>query len=384
MTRRAPEPTGANGRAAPARRNLDDAIATLHNCRYCLMCRHVDPLSHVTHDEALTPHGIALTIASEQRGLIGWSEEALGVVFSELDNDNARAHCVTDQPFSDAVARVKAHLVEADAMPDAVRRLRTQLEQHGSAFGNETLPAATRRGDVALFVTDEGHALRPGAVDAAERLLEACGASSVRVGRGRSSGLTASSLGLLDVARRHARELVDEIETTGATRVVVLGPGDRFALTSVLADRLETPLPAGVDVVELVEVVARAQAEGAVEFAPAAAPGAFAYVDPTYAVRAADRHDHPRALLGAVWAGAPIELFWRRERAHPMGNGAIRVLRPAVADALSKARAQDARSRGADVVVSDDPATLWQLDMHAESFGLRVQGLYELLADRLR
>ena len=38
-----------------------EALATLENCRYCLMCRHADPLGHVTHLETLTPRGIALT-----------------------------------------------------------------------------------------------------------------------------------------------------------------------------------------------------------------------------------------------------------------------------------------------------------------------------------
>ena len=384
MTRQPPERAAPNGRAEARAQSLDDALATLHNCRYCLMCRHVDPLSHVTHDEALTPHGIALTIASQQRGLIDWTDDTVALVFSELDNDNARAHCVTDQPFSDAVASVKAHLVDRGDAPDAVKRFRSQLEEHGSAFGNETLPAATGQGEIALFVTDEAHVLRPGAVDAAEKLLKAIGTGPVRVGRGRSSGLVASSLGLRDVAREHARDLLEEIEATGAKKVVVLGPADRFALTGVLTERLELELPPGVEVVELAELLAGRHADGDIAFASEVAPAPFAYVDPTYAVRSPDRHDHPRALLAAAWSDAPIELFWRRERAHPVGSGAIRVVRPGVADALTHARLEDARSRGAEIVVSDDPATLWQLDLHAESFGLRVQGLYELLANRLR
>ena len=316
--------------------------------------------------------------------MIDWSADTVNLVFSELDHDNARAHCVTDQPFSDSVARVKAHLVESGHAPDAVRRFRSQLAEHGSAFGNETLPAATSRGDVALLVTDEGHVLRPGAVDAAETLLKAVGASPVRVGRGRSSGLVASSLGLLDVAGALARDLVAEVESTGANRVVVLGPGDRFTLTGVLEDRLGMGLPDGVEVVELAELVAASHASGDIAFDAGTAGAAVAYVDPMYAVRFPERHDAPRALLGAAWQGTPLELFWRRDRAHPVGSGAIRVVRPDVADALTRARLADARSRGADVVVSDDPATLWQLEMHAETFGLRVQGLYELLADRLR
>lgn len=362
---------------------MTQPIATLENCRYCLMCRHVDPLSHVTFDEALTPHGIALTIASQKRGLIDWDDATIELVFSELDNDNARAHCVTDQPFSDAVAAIKAELVEAGRMPPAVRKMQEQLETHGSAFGNETFATESVRSDVGLFVSDEAHTLRPGAVEAAEKLLGALGHNPAKVGGGRNSGLLATSLGLTEVARKHARALLDEVEAAGATRIVVLGPGDRFALTGVLSERLGMPLPEGIQVVELSELLAEALQNDALDLDTTDAPGPFAYVDPTFAVRAPDRHDHPRHLLQSVWGEPPLELFWRRERAHPVGSGAIRFVRPDIAAKLTDARLEDASTRGAEIVVSDDPATLWQLEMRAEAHGLQVQGLFELLAERL-
>ena len=100
-----------------------EALTTLENCRYCLMCRHADPLGHVTHLETLTPHGIALTAVSQQRGLIDWDDEMVGVIYSEVDAGVARAHCVTDQPFSEAIALVKADLVSAGLAPPSVSEL---------------------------------------------------------------------------------------------------------------------------------------------------------------------------------------------------------------------------------------------------------------------
>ena len=55
------------------------------------MCRHVAPVGHVTHEEAVTPHGIALTVASQRRGLIDWNEDTVGIVYAEPDGGNCRA-----------------------------------------------------------------------------------------------------------------------------------------------------------------------------------------------------------------------------------------------------------------------------------------------------
>ena len=49
---------------------IEDVILTTENCRYCLMCRHVCPVGHVTRLETLTPHGWGLTIASIRRGIV--------------------------------------------------------------------------------------------------------------------------------------------------------------------------------------------------------------------------------------------------------------------------------------------------------------------------
>ena len=79
---------------------MSQFIATLENCRFCLMCTHVAPVGYVTKREALTPHGVALTVTSQQRGLIDWNEETAVIAFSEVDGGNSRAHCVNSLPFT--------------------------------------------------------------------------------------------------------------------------------------------------------------------------------------------------------------------------------------------------------------------------------------------
>ncbi len=83
---------------------LDNAVLTTDNCRYCLMCRHVCPVGHVTRLETLTPHGWGLLISSGQRGLIDWTDSAVDKLYTCADCGTCQSHCVTDQPLPAAIA----------------------------------------------------------------------------------------------------------------------------------------------------------------------------------------------------------------------------------------------------------------------------------------
>ncbi len=57
-----------------------EPLPTTENCRYCLMCRHVCPVGHVTRLETLTPHGWGLTIESVKRNLLEWNDETIDLL----------------------------------------------------------------------------------------------------------------------------------------------------------------------------------------------------------------------------------------------------------------------------------------------------------------
>ncbi len=347
------------------------------------MCRHVAPVGHVMHDEAVTPHGIALIVASQRRGLIGWDAETMGIVYAEPDGGNCRAHCVTDQPLPAAIAAVRAELAAQNLAPTIVYDVHERLRTHHSAFGDNVPPPTDATGDAALYVGDEAHYLWPAALDGAMTLLDAAGLQAVPVGVGRSNGYLACSLGFPDTARRQATALLDAVQASGARQLIVLSPGDVFTFRQLYDERLGIDWPAEVELVDLAAFLGRRVADGHLAFAPQADPARYAYVDPTHAVRVPERFDAVRALVSAALGEPPLELFWRRERAHPAGNTAVQFTRPDVAEALTRARLDDARNAGAEVLLCEDPGTLFHLNRFAEPMGLRVQGLYEWLAERL-
>lgn len=361
----------------------EEIISTIENCRYCLMCRHVASVEYVTHKETLSPHGWALVIASVYRGLLDWTADTVDVIFSAPDNGNSRAHCVTNQPLPEAIAAVRAEIVSRNLAPPIVYELDQAFREWGTPFAKRQPGKVVGEGDVALFVGDEAQYLWPKALSAALRLLEILGVQPILIGVGRSNGFLASSLGLLDTARRLAQDNLKDLEESGAQNLLVLSPGDLFTFTQLYPERLGIPWPAQVEVVELTSYLADGLKGGDISFRVLDADVPFAYVDPTHAVRVPGRHETPRKLVSACLRGEARELFWRRERAHPVGSTALQFTKPDIAEKLTRARLEDAQRSGARLLITEDPGTLKQLNRYAEEYHLRLTGLFELLAEHV-
>jgi Fe-S oxidoreductase len=362
---------------------IENVILTTDNCRYCLMCRHVCPVGHVTRKETLTPHGWGLVIASVRRGLLQWNTETVEVLYSCADCGTCRAHCVTDQPLPDAIAAARAEVTAQDLAPQAVYQVHTALQTWGNPYREQPPATAGGHGEIALFVGDEAHYLWPETVAAALRLLEAVGVYPVLVGIGRNNGYLASSLGFPETARALQHATLDELQAAGATRMLVLGPGDFDAFSRLADERLGLIWPGGIQLQELTDFLAGQMQAGALRFKTIAGLAGAAYVDPTHTVRRPERCPTPRQLLQAVLPGDHPELFWRQDRAHPVGSVALQFTNPLIANHLTYSRLGDLVAVGASLAICEDPGTLSALNRHASRFGVQVQGLYELLSENI-
>ena len=362
---------------------LENVIQTVENCRYCLMCRHIAPVEQVTHKESYSPHGWGLLIASVRRGLLDWDEDTVEAIYSAPDSGNSRAHCVTGQPLPEAIAAVRAEIVDHKLAPSIVYQLEESFKKWSTPFAERAPQPRSGTGESALLVGDEALYLWPEALEASLKLLKSAGVEPVLIGRGRNNGYLASSLGLRERAVELAKANLDELEASGATRMFVLSPGDYFTFHQLYDERLGIQWPSEVELLEVVPFLAEKLVARALNLSKGEDPGSYAYVDPTHAVRVPGRHDSPRTLVEAILPAHRKELFWRRERAHPVGSTALQFTRPGIAEKLTAARIEDARSRGAILLVSEDPGTLYQLSRQAGKGGVEVQGLYELLAGHL-
>jgi len=362
---------------------IENPIATTENCRYCLMCRHTCPVGFIMQKETLTPHGWGLTIASVERGLLTWNEDTIDVLYSCADCGSCRAHCVTDQPLPDAIAAARVKVVEQNLAPKIVYEVNDLLQEWGNPFEKQKPEPVTEKGEVALFVGDDACYVWPSVLEAAVTLLRAAGVEPVLVGVGRNNGYLAASLGLQETAVTLAHDNLAEIKSTGASRLLVLTPGDYYTFHQLYDERLGVAWPGEVEIVELIAFLAEQLKSGNLQFKPAEMGSPYAYVDPTHTVRVDGRYHAPRQLLDAVMPTQGNNLFWREDRAHPCGNTALQFTQPLFSNHLTYARLGDAAQSGARRVITEDPGCLAQLKKHAPRFGMEVQGLYELLANQL-
>lgn len=346
------------------------------------MCRHMCPVGHVTHLETLTPHGWGQVVASEKRGLISWNDATVDVMYSCADCGVCQSHCVTDQPLPDAIAAVRAKLVQDGLAPSVVASLKDRLVQWGNPYKEEAPEPPSGKADYALFVGDATAHLWEGTLPAVLTLLKAVGINPALIGHGVNSGYLASSLGLPDLANDLARQLLSELKESTASKLLVLSPGDYYTFGTLYPERLGISVPEEVELIDVVELLDGKHTSGDLGFNRIEMGLPYAYVDPTHAVRTPGRLEAPRRLLNAVLPTPVIELFWRKERAHPAGDGVLQFMQPALSQKLSEARNEDATQAGAQGMITEDSATLYQLNQLSPS-GLPVKGLYELLADRI-
>jgi|SaaInl7_200m_RNA_FD_contig_81_211379_length_5369_multi_7_in_0_out_0_4 Fe-S oxidoreductase len=363
--------------------NQELIAATVDNCRYCLMCRHLASVELVTHKETLSPHGWGILIASERRGLMEWDEDSVMAIYAAPDHGNSRAHCVTDQPLPEMIAAVRADLVEKKLAPKVVYDLEATFKKWGNPYEEKEPQVSKGKGSVALFVGDEAQYLWPEALDAALKVLAAQDVDPVLIGVGRNNGYMASSLGLPDTAKALAQATLDELKASGAKQMLVLSAGDYFTFRQLYEERLDISWPEDVELLEVTTFLADQLEAGALKLKPSNDETPVAYVDPTLSVRVPSRHEAPRSILAAVYPSSSVELLWRKERAHPVGNSALQFTRPEIAEKLTHHRLQDAQRVGAKVIITEDPGTLHKLSEMADQYNLNVQGLYELLAESL-
>ncbi|MBP7690710.1 MAG: (Fe-S)-binding protein [Anaerolineales bacterium] len=360
--------------------SLSDHAPVYNLCRFCLMCRHTCPVGRATKREATTPHGWALLISSVDRGQIQWNADTVDTLYQCAQCGLCYANCVTDQPLPSAIAAARAHVAAAGLAPQAVAEVEARLREWGNPFRAEAPRPAAGQAPAALFVGAAAHHLRPAALAAARRLLDALGLAYVPIAQGLSSAYLPFALGLPATARTLGQAALQELAAAGSTRLIVLTPEDRRAFTDALPE-LGLPLPDGVVVVELMTLLAEAVAAGRLQFRPVTP--ALTYHDPAHTPHFPGRAAEARRVLAAL-TPALRELFWREGRAAPGGSvGGLRFTHPALAEQLTRERLAEAAATGAELLVTEDPAALDHFEAQADPAVIRVAGLYELLAQQL-
>ncbi|MEX2600835.1 MAG: (Fe-S)-binding protein [Balneolaceae bacterium] len=358
-------------------------LDTTENCRHCLMCRHLCPVGNITHNETLTPHGWGQLIAMERRGLLEWDSGTIDALYQCADCGNCESHCVTDQPLPDAIAEARTRLASAGTAPESVLAVARKLDSSSSLYNGDSVQLPTSSGEYALFAGDEADHFSPGSLEAAVKLLNGAGIEPILIGRGRNDGLIPSGLGLRPQAKKLADATVKDLSATGARHLLTLSAGSWFSFSRIYPERLETPLGNGVTVTEVLALLHEKCEAGELALKKSKLDKPFAYIDPVHSVRAENRFGTARSVIDRAFEGNRVELFWRKERSGANGHTGLQFTHPELASKLTRARLQDAKEAGAEILFCDDPGTVGHLKAEASGFGLDVRCLYQALAGQL-
>jgi Fe-S oxidoreductase len=358
-----------------------DVILTTEGCRYCLMCRHVCPVTRVTYNEATSPHGWALTIASVRRGLLDWNAETTDLLYQCADCGLCQSFCETDQPLPHAIVAARAEVAAAGQAPATVATVDAALRRWGHPYGEMgEAPSAPDRAETALFVGAVAWHRERASLEAARRLLAAAGVAHGLAGAGRSSGYLAYTLGLHDTAGDLARATVEELGRSGCRTLVVLSPEHAYTFRTIYP-LLGAPLPEDIEVVELTTLLAGLLEDGRLQLRASGLN--LAYHDPCQTPRLPGCWRAPRRLLAAITTQPLREGFWREQRAANCGaSGGLPWTQPRLAATMARAALADAANGSAPLVVTDAPGCLAHLRANAGA-GVEVRGLYEVLAERM-
>ena len=372
---------------------FEDYVPIYDGDRYCLMCAHACPVGRVTKRESTTPHGWALLIASVNRGLLQWDAETIDVLYQCADCGLCQANCATNRALPAAIVAARAEVVRLGVLPASVTTVDEKLRANGNPYmtndgGRRTDSSTTsstryarsesaQNEALGLFVGDATLFLRPQFVDAAQKLL----GEAALIGVGRSSGYLPYTLGLMDTARTFAQQTLNEIESLGVKEIITLSAEDAHTFKHVYSE-LDVMLPGDVRVMEFVECLAQKLEQGELSVRAADLHKSFTYHDPCHTPRLPGRARAARKLVRALMGSAPREMLFREKLATPCGAiGGLEFTQPKLAEKLARSRIAEAKSTGAEILLTDDPHCAAQLEKYAD--GLPVMNVIEMLADRV-
>ena len=110
--------------------NIDNYTDAIMNCRFCFMCRHLDPVGNVTFREADTPRGRALICDRIRMDATNLSNgDYIDTLYRSALSAANRFHCVSSYDETGLVLAARRDIVEAGLAPAAVTDLAKVLEK---------------------------------------------------------------------------------------------------------------------------------------------------------------------------------------------------------------------------------------------------------------
>ena len=108
--------------------HIEKQLEVISACRFCFMCRHLDPVGNVTFTEADTPRGRALIIDKiRMDGQCLKNRDFIDTLYRSALSAANRFHCVSHYDETGLVLAARQDVVEAGFAPEKVKALAGEL-----------------------------------------------------------------------------------------------------------------------------------------------------------------------------------------------------------------------------------------------------------------
>jgi Fe-S oxidoreductase len=352
---------------------------TIDNCRFCFMCRHVCPVAMVTGKEANNARSRAALLSLVARGF-EYTADLADMVYECALCGACTAQCATcfdPLPFTRA-ARLEA--VFEDLAPDSVKTVIRRILDSGTAWeGDDTgalaeeIALLPKKAATLLYLGSSRHLCPENAVNAI-KVLKQTGLPFTVMDKEPDSVANLSDLmGPAEEVREMAKKTADAINSTGAERVICLSPDSARIFCREYREW-------GITLDAKPETFTHAAAlrikEGLLR--PVKKALTVTCQDSYHLVRELGEAETVREIIASC--AELKEMYRHGKEAVCCGEGAIGLYRPDLAEKMARRRMDDARSTGAELIVTTCPESYYWL---RKAGGLPVKALETLLVESL-
>lgn len=344
------------------------------------MCHHADLTVTLQRRETYSARGRGLALFAAEQGKLHRDSEFAEVLYGFFADGLCQHVCAGHIPHDEMVIDARRQLVLAAQAPEAVARVKANIQKVGNPWGKDEpdllpLVGAKAQRDVLVYFGPSARVQRPAVLTALTGLLKAAGVGfSVMRDEG-DPGLLLYQLGETEAGAQAAKALERKIAASGARTVITpdadayrtlkVGFGEAMPLTTVKVQHTSELLA------NLVGGLKLRQRGGS----------RVAYHDPCALARFSPCLEAPRVVLKTVCDVAPLEIgSWSRELANCSGEcGGVPFVQPTLSRKAAEHRVRAARQAGAELLVAGSPAAAAAL----EGAGMPVKELSEFLGDCL-
>ncbi len=348
--------------------DTNEIIEQTRMCAACpKLCRHVCPTFLAWRSDSPTPHGRALLIYQQLKGIREIDERGVEVIYQCLECSNCLTYCLPEIDIATIVEQFRKSLVSEKRFPERLNFLRRSIEKDYNPFDE---PHSKRREWVGRTPLSNGRVLYFVGCTASYRektiardtvsVLSDLGLNVRLMSDERCCGSPLFRTGFADDALRLAKSNVKEINNMDIDEIVVTCPGCYRVLTQDYPDH-------GLVIEKPVKHITQLLMEHKEGLPKSSSRITITYHDPCHLGRHSGIYEEPREIIRYVSGNDVAEMLRNRENAMCCGNGAgLRTLFKEGARAIANERIKQAVQTGAQYLVTSCPFCKNMLDSQAD------------------